>query len=159
MTTTVAYTPIVGELAPVFALADETGKVYELEQYRGERQIVLVFYPGDDTPGCVKQLCAVRDDWREFEKRNAIVLGVNHAGAESHQKFIGKYGLKNPLLIDEGRRVASMYGAVGKFFGNETTKRTVVVIGREGVIRYYKHGMPPNSEIFEALDRKDKNEE
>ncbi|MBI4093145.1 MAG: peroxiredoxin [Candidatus Kerfeldbacteria bacterium] len=142
----------VGTRAPAFALADETGKVHELDQYKAKSDVVLIFYPGDDTPGCTMQLCAVRDDIAKFRQRQAIVLGVNQADAESHKRFIARYGLKNPLLVDEGRRVAKLYGAIGTFFGHETTKRTVVIIDVKGVVQYYKHGLPPNSELFEVLD-------
>lgn len=153
MMTKTVEKPVVGEQAPMFSLSDEAGKIHDLEEYYRKKNVVLIFYPGDDTPGCIVQLCAVRDDWEEFRKRDLVVLGVNQAGSTSHRHFIEKYGLKNPLLIDEGRRVARLYGAVGQFFGHETTKRTVVIIGKDGTVHYYRHGMPSNSEIFEVLDR------
>lgn len=141
-----------GSRAPGFALPDEHGNVHDLGSYTGKSNVVLIFYPGDDTPGCTMQLCAVRDEIDKFRARSAVVLGINHADAESHRRFSETYGLKNPLLVDEGRRVAKLYRAVGSFIGHETTVRTVVIIDRKGLIQYYQRGMPSNSELFEVLD-------
>ncbi len=147
-----AKKPAVGKLAPTFMLRDETGTMHDLTLYRGKQNVVLVFYPGDDTPGCTMQLCAIRDQIDGFTSRQAVVFGINHADAESHRRFIEKYGLKNNLLVDEGRAVARQYGAVGSIFGHETTKRTVAFVDRRGVLQYYQRGMPSNGELFEVLD-------
>lgn len=141
----------VGTRAADFLLADERGGQVRLSDFRGKRHVLLIFYPGDNTPGCTKQLCAVRDDQAKFDKLNCTVFGVNHADAASHQKFIKKHGLTSHLLIDPGKRVAKQYGAIKQFFGKPAIKRTVVLVGKDGVIHYYKHGLPPNEEIFEVL--------
>jgi peroxiredoxin Q/BCP len=140
----------IGSVAPDFSLVTEKGDTVHLADLQGKKTVVLIFYPGDQTPGCTKQLCAIRDDYSQFEKKNAIVYGVNPAGKESHQKFIDKQHYQFSLLIDEGQKVAKLYGAKGLM-----VKRTVVVIDKEGKIAYYKQGMPPNSEILAAI--KDEN--
>lgn len=137
-----------GSPAPDFTLHDERGNVVSLASFRGKQPVVLIFYPGDETLGCIKQLCAIRDDWQEFQQAGIVVFGVNHADAESHKKFIEHHGLKNPLLIDPNRKVSAIYGATKKYFGHDTIKRSVVVIDKQGIIRYLKRGLPANSEFL-----------
>jgi thioredoxin-dependent peroxiredoxin len=142
----------IGSVAPDFSLVTEKGDTVHLADFKGKKNVVLIFYPGDQTPGCTKQLCAIRDDFSQFEAKNAVVYGVNPAGKESHQKFIDKQHYQFSLLIDKDKKVAQLYGAKGLM-----VKRTVVVIDKEGTIAYYKQGMPPNSEILAAIkDEKDK---
>jgi thioredoxin-dependent peroxiredoxin len=136
----------IGSIAPDFSLFSEKGDTIRLADFKGKKSVVLIFYPGDQTPGCTKQLCAIRDDYSQFEKKNAIVFGVNPAGKDSHKKFIEKQHYQFSLLIDEGQKVAELYGAKGLM-----VKRTVVVIDAEGNIAYYKQGLPPNSEILASI--------
>jgi thioredoxin-dependent peroxiredoxin len=138
-----------GSVAPDFSLASEKGDTVKLAGFLGKKNVVLIFYPGDQTPGCTKQLCAIRDDYSQFEQKNAVVYGVNPAGKESHQKFIDKQHYQFSLLIDDGQKVAKLYGAKGLM-----VKRTVVVIDTKGKIAFYKQGMPPNSEILAAIEVK-----
>jgi peroxiredoxin Q/BCP len=142
-----------GNPAPKFTLKDSQGNKISLAQFKGQQPVVLIFYPGDDTPGCTAQLCAIRDDYSKFNKINAAVFGINQAGAESHNKFIEKYGFKFPILIDEGREVSKKYGAIKNMFGHESIKRSVVVIDKEGVIAWVKRGMPTDQEILTELEK------
>ena len=135
----------IGSEAPDFSLMTEKGDTVRLADFRGKKNVVLIFYPGDQTPGCTKQLCAIRDDFGQFEKKDAVVYGVNPAGMQSHKKFIVKQHYQFSLLVDEGQKTAALYGAKGI-----VVKRTVVVVDKEGKIAYYKQGMPPNSEILSA---------
>src|SRR5580700_9881521 len=123
-----------GSKAPDFSLPGQDGKAVQLSKLRG-KNVVLVFYPGDDTPVCRKQLCEFRDQWELARERNAQVFGVNPASAGSHFKFQEKYHLPFPLLVDAGQRVAALYHANGLF-----VKRTVYLIGPDGTIRYGKRG-------------------
>jgi peroxiredoxin Q/BCP len=107
--------------------------------------VVLVFYPGDDTPVCRRQLCEFRDQWAQARKRNAQVFGVNPANAASHSKFQQKYHLPFPLLVDAGQKVAELYHANGLF-----VKRTVYLIGPDGTVRYGKRGKPDPAEVLAA---------
>jgi len=134
----------VGQPAPEFSLPDEHGRTVSLAKLRG-RNVVLVFYPGDDTPGCTKQLCEFRDDWRSARGRGVDVFGVNPQGPESHEKFRKKYKLPFPLLVDRGQQVAELYHANGLI-----VKRTVYLIGPDGVIRFAQRGKPLPSEVLGA---------
>ena len=131
-----------GSRAPDFTLTAQDGKNVNLAKLRG-KNVVLVFYPGDDTPVCRKQLCEFRDQWAEARKHNTQVFGVNPASADSHTKFQDKYHLPFPLLVDSGQKVAALYHANGLF-----VKRTVYLIGPDGVIRYAKRGKPDLGEVL-----------
>ena len=132
----------VGAKAPDFTLPDDSGHTVELSALRG-KSVVLVFYPGDDTPGCTKQLCQLRDDWSEAVARGVEVFGVNPGNAQSHDKFRRKFGFPFPLLVDQGQKVATLYHANGII-----VKRTVYRIGPDGVIRFARRGMPSPHEIL-----------
>ncbi len=127
-----------GQKAPEFELPNEVGEVVRLADLRG-RNVVLYFYPKDNTPGCTKEACGFRDLQAEFEKHNTVILGVSPDSVKSHQNFSQKYGLPFPLLSDPEKQVLQAYGVWKeksmygrKYMGVE---RTTFVIDREGVIR------------------------
>ena len=99
----------VGDKAPDFSLPSGAGQTITLKSLRG-KQVVLYFYPKDDSPGCTKEACSFRDEITQIEKAHAVVLGVSTDGLASHQKFSKKYGLPFALLSDEGLVVAKAYG-------------------------------------------------
>ncbi len=99
----------VGDKAPDFSLPDQDGKTVSLKSLKG-KQMVLYFYPKDDTPGCTKEACGFRDSLKAIEKINTVVLGVSMDNAASHHKFIKKYSLPFPLLCDEDGTVSKAYG-------------------------------------------------
>ena len=133
-----------GTPAPEFSLADDHGDKVTLSALRG-KNVVLVFYPGDNTPGCTKQLCEFRDDWEEAKKRGVVVFGVNPQDTASHVRFRDKYHFPFPLLVDRGQQVARLYQANGLF-----VKRTVYLIGPEGVIHFSRRGMPKPAEVLKT---------
>jgi len=135
-----------GTAAPLFELKDSNGKPYRLIDYRDKKSVVLVFYPGDATPVCTKQLCEIRDDYSSFERQGAVVFGINPASAESHGKFSAKHNFSFPLLIDERGAVAGEYGAKGPL----SNKRTVYVIDKTGKIVFAQRGTPPVADILAA---------
>jgi peroxiredoxin Q/BCP len=135
----------VGTEAPDFSLADQDGRVVTLSSLRG-RNVILVFYPADDTTVCTKQLCEFRDQWAKVEAKNAVVLGVNPAKSARHAKFCEKYQLPFPLLADDGQKTGRLYNAAGGF----VPKRTVYLIGPDGVIRYARRGKPEPAEVLAA---------
>jgi peroxiredoxin Q/BCP len=135
----------VGTAAPDFSLADEAGNRVTLSSLRGQN-VVLVFYPADDTTVCTKQLCEFRDAWAEVKVRNAAVFGVNPARSARHTAFRQKYRLPFPLLADEGQRVAKLYRANGP----GVPRRTVYLIGPDGSIRYARRGKPEPAEVLAA---------
>ena len=105
--------PSVGSKAPDFQLPDHTGKTVSLSQLAG-KNVVLYFYPKDDTPGCTREACNFRDEHSTLTKAGAVVLGVSPDGATSHQKFATKYSLPFPLLSDTEHKVADAYGVWGE---------------------------------------------
>jgi peroxiredoxin Q/BCP len=129
--------PTPGTLAPDFTLLDQDGKEHTLSSYKG-MNVLLYFYPKDDTPGCTKQACAIRDAWAEFEAMNCIVLGISTDGEKSHKKFEEKYTLPFTLLADTEKTVVKNYGvwAPKKFMGRDFlgTLRTSFLINAEGNI-------------------------
>ena len=137
----------VGTAAPDFSLVSSDGDTVSLHDFSGKNAVVLIFYPGDMTPGCTKQLCAIRDDYSQFQEKNAKVFGVNPGDKSSHRKFIEKHKFQFPLLIDEKRAVAKQYGCDSW----PMLKRTVYVIDAKGKIAYAKRGMPDNAEILKAI--------
>lgn len=143
----------VGIKAPLFTLMDARGKSVSLSDFRGKKHVVLIFYPGDMTPGCTMQLCAIRDDWKKFTTKDTVVFGVNQADATSHSRFSKTYRFPFPLLIDTGRRVSAKYGATRKYFKATIIRRTVVGIDKNGVIFYLRRGMPKNTEILKAIPK------
>jgi len=133
-----------GTTAPDFTLPDQNGQPVHLADLRG-RNVVLVFYPGDDTTVCRRQLCEFRDSWSAARERNIQIFGVNPQSAASHEKFQSRYTLPFPLLVDRGKRVASLYHA-----GGPIVRRTVYLIAPDGVVRYARRGKPPVSEVLTA---------
>ena len=136
-----------GTEAPLFELKTAEGKLVKLEKFRGLKYVVLVFYPGDETPVCTKQLCELRDDYSSFEKCDAVVFGMNPGSAKSHTKFSEKHQFQFPLLVDEKGAVAARYGAKGTLMN----KRTVYVVDKEGKIVFAERGKPPVADILAAI--------
>jgi peroxiredoxin Q/BCP len=141
----------VGMAAPAFTLRDEKGNSVALADFKGKKNVILVFYPGDMTPGCTMQLCAIRDDWKKFLAVDTVVFGMNHADAESHTAFSKKYHFPFPILIDTGKKISTKYGALKKFFKAVVIKRSVVGIGKDGKIFFLRRGMPKNADILKAV--------
>jgi peroxiredoxin Q/BCP len=124
-----AKTPQVGQAAPDFELQGTDGP-FKLSEHRGER-VVLLFYPGDNTPVCTKQFCSYRDRADDFAALEATVVGISAQGVDSHQGFIAKNSLTVPLLADVDGVVAKLYSAHGRL----GTKRAVIVIDEGGIVR------------------------
>jgi peroxiredoxin Q/BCP len=143
-----------GKPAPDFELPTDAGEKIKLSDLRG-KQVVLYFYPKDDTPGCTTQACGIRDAWGEFERAGAIVLGVSPDDVDSHGKFKQKYSLPFPLLADEGHHVADAYGVWGEksymgktYFGVD---RSTFVIGEDGNIKKILEKVKPATHADDVL--------
>lgn len=132
----------VGEPAPDFTLVDQDGAAVALRALRG-KNVVLVFYPADETTLCTKQLCEFRDHWALAQSKDARVFGVNPAPPEKHARFRAKHGFPFGLLADPGQRVGALYRTKGLI-----VKRTVYLIGKSGTIRYAKRGKPEPEEVL-----------
>jgi peroxiredoxin Q/BCP len=131
-----------GKLAPDFTLEDQDGKPVTLSDFAGKKNVLVYFYPKDDTPGCTKEACGFRDDLTAFQKLGVVVFGVSADGGASHQKFAKKYKLPFPLLSDPDRKVMTRYGAFGDkvMYGKKTKGviRSTVLIGKDGkVLRHW----------------------
>ena len=130
--------PRVGDLAPDFSLPSTQGEI-SLSQRCSEQSVLLVFYPGDDTPVCTKQLCDYRDHLGVFGGLGVDVLAINSQSLESHQRFAEKHALSFPLLSDETRHVCREYGALGLL---GMTKRALVLVGSDQRVRYSRVDLP-----------------
>lgn len=134
----------IGTTAPDFSLPDDTGATFTLSARKGAN-VVLVFYPGDDTPGCTRQLCDFRDRWEAVREKGVQVFGINPQSTRSHVQFRQKFQFPFPLLVDRGQKVAELYHADGLI-----VKRTVYLIGPDGLIRFARRGMPKPAEVLAA---------
>jgi peroxiredoxin Q/BCP len=123
----------VGMQAPDFTLRDGSGSSWNLAEHRG-KVVVLLFYPGDETPVCTRQLCSVRDRWEDYMATGAEVVGVSTGSMDSHKNFAEHHNLPLRLLSDVGAKVASSYDSRSIFPGR--VARSVFVIDRDGIIRY-----------------------
>ena len=146
-------TAAVGSPAPDFTLPDGEGREWRLSDQRG-KVVVLLFYPGDETPVCTRQMCSVRDRWEDYRATGAEVVGVSTDTVESHRKFAEHHGLPLRLLSDPDGRVARLYGASSWIPGRSA--RAVVVIDREGVVRQRKVQpvslfRPKDDEVIQAI--------
>ena len=125
--------PQEGSPAPDFRLLDGDGAEWRLSDHRGQ-VVVLLFYPGDETPVCTKQMCSVRDRWEDYAATGADVVGISTNSVESHKNFAAHHNLPLRLLADTDRKVADTYGAQSLIPGK--VARSVFVINREGLITY-----------------------
>lgn len=137
---------MVGTQAPAFTLPDQEGKEHSLSGYKG-RWVLLYFYPKDDTPGCTIEACAIRDQFKDFTKIGAVVLGVSTDSVASHKKFANAYKLPFTLLADVTKEVVGRYGVFGekKFMGRTYlgTMRTSFLIDPKGkIVKVYEKVKP-----------------
>lgn len=142
----------VGQLAPEIILPDGNGNEWKLSDLRGTT-VVLLFYPGDETPVCTRQLCSVRDNWERYKETGAEVVGINSDSVEKHRSFAANHQLPLRLLSDASGEVLRAYD-MKALFG---TRRGVVVIDGDGVIRFRKVVMPifrpGDDEVISAIQK------
>ena len=140
--------------APEFELLDDLGKPRKLSEFRG-KNVILYFYPADDTPGCTKEACNFRDDYSAYEKAGVAILGVSPDSVESHVKFKQKFQLQFPLLADVGHKVCDLYGVWGpkQFAGKsyEGVLRTTFLIDGAGIIKHVYENVRPAEHSQELL--------
>jgi thioredoxin-dependent peroxiredoxin len=143
----------VGQIAPDFALPDRTGALWRLSDHRG-KVVVLLFYPGDETPVCTKQMCSLRDRWEDYQKSGAEVVGISTDTVESHEQFAKNHNLPLNLLSDVNGEVTRTYRL--KSWIPNRSARAVVVVGRDGVIIHKKVELlgifrPSDDQILAAI--------
>jgi thioredoxin-dependent peroxiredoxin len=144
-----------GETAPHFVLKDGEGKTWDLSEHKG-KVVVLLFYPGDNTPVCTKQLCSVRDNWSDYKATGAEVVGISTDSVSSHKSFADQYNLTLKLLSDEKGKVVELYNVKSWLPGRSA--RAVVVIDKSGKIAYHKVESlslfsPKDTDILEAIKK------
>jgi len=143
-----------GDKAPEFSANTNGGGKISLADYLG-KNVILYFYPKDDTPGCTKEACAFRDSFSEFKKRGAIVFGVSPDSVKSHDKFVEKFKLPFTLLADEDKKIVEAYGVWGEksFMGKKYlgVHRVTFLIGPDGKIKKIWPQVKPDEHAAEVL--------
>lgn len=143
-----------GDLAPDFTARTQGGGSVSLSDFKG-KNVLLYFYPRDDTPGCTREACGFRDQFADFKRRGAVVLGVSVDTPSSHDKFASKYRLPFPLLSDEDKRIVEAYGVWGQksFLGRKYmgTHRVTFLIGPDQRIRKIWRKVKPAAHAAEVL--------
>jgi peroxiredoxin Q/BCP len=143
-----------GDAAPKFTVATNGGGKISLADYKGQN-VILYFYPKDDTPGCTKEACAFRDHFTDFRKRGAVILGVSPDPVKKHDKFVEKFKLPFTLLADEDKKIVEAYGVWGEksFMGRKYlgTHRVTFLIGPDGKIKKIWPAVKPEEHAAEVL--------
>jgi peroxiredoxin Q/BCP len=139
----------VNTTAPDFSAKTDTGATVKLSELCRISNVALVFYPGDDTPGCTKQLCTMRDSMADLAASGCAVLGVNPAGEAKHSAFVSKFKFPFPLIVDAGGAIAKAYGCRWLF---GITIRTVYVIDKNRTIVFAQRGAPAVSDMMERVE-------
>lgn len=132
--------------APDFKLSAYPSGEYTLSQFKDKKNVILAFYPKDDTPGCTTENCALRDDMTTFESAGTQIFGISCDDVKSHEAFSKKFNFKHPLLADVGGNIAKKYGAFQE--GKGYPSRKLFLIDKSGKIRKIVDGMPSNSELL-----------
>jgi peroxiredoxin Q/BCP len=148
-----------GKAAPAFTLTDQNGETVSLRDFRGQ-DVIVYFYPRDNTPGCTKEAQGFRDLWKRIQKRGAVVLGISPDKQESHRDFMKRYKLPFTLLSDPDRKVMTRYGAFGEkiLYGKKTTGviRSTVWVGPDGKVKKHWGRVPKAADhprkVLEALE-------
>ncbi len=125
----------VGSTIPSFALQDQHGQMFQIDSVVGKKNLVIYFYPKDDTPGCTKEACAFRDQYEDFEEADALIIGISAQSVESHLNFAKKHRLNFTLLSDEGNKVRKMFGVPTNLFGL-IAGRVTYVVNKKGEVVY-----------------------
>jgi peroxiredoxin Q/BCP len=150
LTANATEAPKVGDKAPLVSGKDQDGKEWNLADVVGKKVVLLYFYPKDDTPGCTKEACSLRDHTADLKKDDVQVIGVSFDSGESHQAFIAKYKLSFPLLADTDGKIADAYGA--RMGSNNRARRVSFLIGLDGKIAHVTDNKDPDVHIAEMQE-------
>jgi len=137
-----------GQNAPDFSVQDDQGKTVRLKDFQGKKNVVLYFYPKDDTPGCTIEACNFRDDFSKYQSADTQILGVSFDDEASHQSFKKKFNLPFPLLIDQDHKIAQAYGVQG----DKVPNRDTIVIDKEGKVLKIIRKVNPAAHSGELLN-------
>lgn len=125
----------VGNKVPIFELNDQNSELFKLETVLGKKNLVIYFYPKDDSPGCTKEACSFRDQFEVFADADAVIIGISAQSEESHLEFAKKYNLNYTLLSDTGNKVRKLFGVPSSLFGL-IPGRVTYIVNKEGKIVY-----------------------
>ena len=141
----------VGSSIPTFVLPDQNGNLFDIKSVLGKQNLVIYFYPKDDTPGCTKEACAFRDQFEVFREADAAIIGISSDDVESHKKFAGKYNLTYTLLSDKEGVVRKLFGVPSDLFGLLPGRVTYVVNKQGIVVHMFDSQSQVEKHIEEAL--------
>jgi len=136
---------------PKFSLPDQHGNVFDISSVLGKKNIVLFFYPKDDTPGCTREACGFQDQHDRFDALDAVVVGISSDDTNSHKAFAGKFGLRFPLLSDPDNRVRKMFGVPTGIFGIGAGRVTFIVNKAGTIVHSFSSMMQAERHILESL--------
>lgn len=137
-----------GDLSPQFKVKDELGNEVQLSDFKGKKNVILYFYPKDDTPGCTIEACSFRDHLNQFQTADTQILGVSFDDAKSHQAFKEKFHLNFPLLVDADKEIALAY----EVSGDQNPSRDTIVIDKEGKIKKILRKVDPKTHTAQLLE-------
>ena len=141
----------VGSAVPSFSLKDQNGKDFDIDVVKGRKNLVIYFYPKDDTPGCTKEACSFRDQFEVFSSADALIIGISAQSVQSHLDFAKKYKLNFTLLSDEDNRVRKLFGVPTDLFGLLPGRVTYIVNKAGKVVFVFNSQLKAEKHIEEAL--------
>ena len=136
---------------PSFTLKDQDGNLFDLKNVVGKKNLVIYFYPKDDSPGCTKEACYFRDQFEVFNQADAMIIGISGQSVESHKKFAEKYRLSFTLLSDEGNKVRKLFGVPSDLFGSIPGRVTYIVDKTGTVVYVFDSQSQATKHVDEAL--------
>lgn len=142
----------IGDKAPDFDLpaTGQQGRIKLSQLTQSGKNVLLVFYPMDNTPGCTIQLCSLRNDYEQFANKNTVVLGINPGSLKSHEGFVKSQNLPFPIVVDQGKQMAKSYGVLGAL---GFVDRSVFLIDKNNTIRLVVEGTQNNKEVLAEIDK------
>jgi peroxiredoxin Q/BCP len=142
----------VGSTIPQFSLKDQNGHLFDISSVLGKKNLVIYFYPKDDSPGCTNEACTFRDQFEVFKEADAVIIGISSQSVKSHKAFAEKYRLNYTLLSDEGEKVRKLLGVPTNFLGL-IPGRVTYVVNKEGkVVFVFNSQMNAEQHVSEALN-------
>ena len=141
----------VGSIIPEFSLKDQDGNLFSIATVLGKKNLVLYFYPKDDSPGCTKEACYFRDQYEVFNEADALIIGISGQSVESHKKFAEKYRLSYTLLSDEGNKIRMLFGVPTNLFGLLPGRVTYVIDKKGKVVFIFDSQTQTKRHVDDAL--------
>lgn len=141
----------IGSSIPAFTLPDQNGNLFDINSVLGKKNLVIYFYPKDDSPGCTKEACSFRDQFEVFREADAVIIGISGQSVESHKKFAEKYKLSFTLLSDEGNKIQKLFGVPNDFLGLLPGRVTYVADKKGKVIYIFNSQTQATKHVDEAL--------